>query len=130
MPDALYESHKRWAGVLGPITTDRKNMWYSYYNYHLNRIRDSDRTLHELIHALDDLDLWKDTVVVFTADHGEMGGAHGGLRGKGPFCYEENAHVPLVIASPVGKAGATTSALTSHLDLVPTFVGLTGLPGD
>ena len=27
-----------------------------------------------------------------------------------------------------GKAGATSSAITSHLDLLPTFVGLTGLP--
>jgi arylsulfatase len=74
------------------------------------------------------MDLWRDTVVVFTADHGEMGGAHGGLKGKGPFAYEENAHVPLLIAHPAGKAGATSSALTSHLDLLPTFVGLTGLP--
>ena len=77
---------------------------------------------------LDDMDLWRDTVVIFTADHGEMGGAHGGLKGKGPFAYEANAHEPLVIAHPAGKAGAATTALTSHIDLVPTFVGLTGLP--
>jgi arylsulfatase len=57
-----------------------------------------------------------------------MGGAHGGLKGKGPFAYEANAHVPLVIAHPAAKAGAATTALTSHIDLVPTFVGLTGLP--
>jgi arylsulfatase len=57
-----------------------------------------------------------------------MGGAHGGLKGKGPFIYEENAHVPLIIAHPAGKTGATSSVLTSHLDLLPTFVGLTGLP--
>jgi len=36
--------------------------------------------------------------------------------------------LPLVITHPAGKAGAATSALTSHLDLVPTFFGLTGLP--
>jgi arylsulfatase len=57
-----------------------------------------------------------------------MGGAHGGLKGKGPFAYEANTHVPLVIAHPAGKAGAATTALTSHIDLVPTFAGLTGLP--
>jgi arylsulfatase len=57
-----------------------------------------------------------------------MGGAHGGLKGKGPFTYEENLHVPLIIAHPAAKAGTTCSALTSHIDLVPTFVGLTGLP--
>jgi arylsulfatase len=57
-----------------------------------------------------------------------MAGAHGGQKGKGPFIYEANAHVPLVIASPAGRAGASSAALTSHLDLLPTFVGLTGLP--
>ena len=36
--------------------------------------------------------------------------------------------MPLIIAHPAGKAGATSSAITSHLDLLPTFVGLTGLP--
>ena len=39
-----------------------------------------------------------------------------------------NAHVPLVVAHPAAKAGAATSALTSHLDLLPTFAGLIGLP--
>jgi arylsulfatase A-like enzyme len=34
----------------------------------------------------------------------------------------------LVIAHPAGKAGAATTALTSHIDLLPTFAGLTGLP--
>jgi Sulfatase len=105
-------------------------MWTIFYNYYLNTIRDSDGSIQQIVDVLNEMDLWRDTVVVFTADHGEMGGANGGLKCKGPFCYEENAHVPLVIASPVGKAGATTSALTSHLDLVPTFVGLTGLPAE
>src|SRR3974377_1391913 len=39
------------------------------------------------------------TVVVFTADHGEMAGSHG-LRQKGNLPYDENVHVPLVIAHP------------------------------
>src|SRR5262249_5682767 len=58
----------------------------------------------------------------------EMGGAHGGLRGKGPMCYEANAHVPLIIVHPNGKAGKSCDALTSHIDLLPTFVGLAGIP--
>src|SRR6516165_2019789 len=128
MPGALLEYNKGWNGWSGTIPTNRKDMWSIFYNYYLNTIRDEDRALQEIVDVLDDMDLWRDTVVIFTADHGEMGGAHGGLKGKGPFAYEANAHVPLVIAHPAGKAGAATTALTSHIDLLPTFAGLTGLP--
>jgi arylsulfatase len=128
MPGALLQYHKGWTGWSGTIPADRKDMWSIFYNYYLNTIRDEDHALQEIVDVLDNMDLWRDTVVVFTADHGEMGGAHGGLKGKGPFAYEANAHVPLLIAHPAGKAGAATTALTSHIDLVPTFAGLTGLP--
>jgi arylsulfatase len=128
MPPALAEYDKGWSGALGFVPPDRKDMWRIFYNYYLNCIRDNDRSLQLLVDALDDVDLWKDTAVVFTADHGEMAGAHGGLKGKGPFCYEANAHVPLIIAHPDAKPGTSCSALTSRLDLPPTFVGMTGLP--
>jgi arylsulfatase A-like enzyme len=129
MPGALAQYQMGWVGWSGVIPTDRKDMWSIFYNYYLNTIREVDRSLQQIVDAMDEMDLWRNTVVVFTADHGEMGGAHGGIKGKGPFSYEENAHVPLIIAHPAGKAGTATSALTSHLDLLPTFVGLMGLPG-
>jgi arylsulfatase A-like enzyme len=128
MPPALLEYHRGWCGALGLIPADRRDMWTVFYDYYLNCIRDNDRALQLVIDAMNEMDLWKDTVVVFTADHGEMAGAHGGLKGKGPFCYEANAHVPLVVVHPEGKPGTKCQALTSHLDLLPTFVGLTGLP--
>jgi arylsulfatase A-like enzyme len=128
MPRALLEYKKGWDGWTGSIPADRKDMWSIFYNYYLNTIRDEDRALQQIVDVLNEMDLWRDTVVIFTADHGEMGGAHGGLKGKGPFSYEANSHVPLIIAHPAGKDGAASSALTSHLDLLPTFVGLTGLP--
>src|SRR6516162_4956165 len=127
-PGALLQYRKGWDAWSGVIPTDREDMWSIFYNYYLNTNQDNDRSLQQIVDTINEMDLWRDTVVIFTADHGEMGGAHGGLKGKGPFSYEENAHVPLLIAHPAAKAGATSSAITSHLDLVPTFVGLTGLP--
>src|SRR6516164_6858643 len=85
MPGALLEYNKGWNGWSGTIPTNRVDMWSIFYNYYLNTIRDEDRALQEIVDVLDEMDLWRDTVVVFTADHGEMGGAHGGLKGKGPF---------------------------------------------
>jgi len=89
-----------------------------------------DRHVGQLLAALDDLDLGKDTVVVFTADHGELGGSHGGLRNKGPVSYEQNVHVPMIVVHPDVRGGRTTRALTSHIDLLPTLVSLTGSPAD
>ena len=128
MPPAFLQYQKGWNAWSGTIPADRRDMWTIFYNYYLNDIADVDRSLREIVQAFDEMDLWRDTVIVFTADHGEMGGAHGGLKGKGPFAYEQNAHVPLLVAHPSGRAGATSVALTSHLDLLPTLVGLTGVP--
>ena len=130
MPPALAEYHKGWAGSLGFIPTDRPDMWAYFYNYYLNLIRDNDRGLKLLLDAMTDMDLWKNTVIVVTADHGEMAGSHGGLRGKGPFAYELNSHIPLRIAHPAYQGGQSVAALTSHLDLLPTLVGMTGLPDE
>jgi arylsulfatase len=128
MPAALAEYDRGWSGALGCVPPDRKDMWRTFYNYYLNCIRDNDRSLQLVVDAMDEMDLWKDTAVVFTADHGEMAGAHGGLKGKGPFCYEANAHVPLIIAHPDAKPGTSCTALTSHLDLLPSLIGMTELP--
>src|SRR5262249_1201599 len=77
-------------------------------------------------HELDSLGLRENTIVVFTADHGELGGSHGGLWGKGATAYSEQNHVPLIVSHPALPGGTTCHAVTSHVDLVPTIVGLTG----
>jgi len=127
MPAALAEYSKGWSGALGEIPADRSDMWRNFNNYYLNLIRDNDTSLQQIVDTLDELDLWKNTIVIFTADHGEMGGSHGGIRGKGPFAYEENSKVPFIVVHPDYPAGKS-NVLTSHLDLLPTFVGFTGLP--
>jgi arylsulfatase A-like enzyme len=128
MPSAVDEYRKAWDGVVGGIPPERKDMWHAYCNYYLNCLRDSDRTLQQVWDALDDMDLWKDTIVVLTADHGDMAGTHG-LRGKGALCYENNAHVPLVVAHPAFQGNKSCQALTSHLDLVPTLIAMAAKPG-
>ncbi len=73
-----------------------------------------------------------DTVVVFTSDHGDLLGAHGGLHQKWFNLYDEATRVPFVIAR-IG-ADATTAreidAPTSHVDLVPTLLGAAGVDVD
>ena len=68
-----------------------------------------------------------DTVIVFTSDHGEYGGAHG-MRGKGASAYEEAIHVPLYVSDRRGVATAATGVprnqLSSSVDVVPLLLSL------
>ncbi|MEM9250555.1 MAG: sulfatase-like hydrolase/transferase [Pseudomonadota bacterium] len=66
---------------------------------------------------------WENTLVIFTADHGEMLGDYG-LWGKGTF-QDAAFHVPLVIHVP-GIAPRVTDAMTESIDLAPTILDWAG----
>jgi arylsulfatase len=128
MPPALMEYHQGWSRTLGFIPENRPDMWRVFNDYYLNMIRDTDSALQQLLDGMDELSLWENTVVLFTADHGEMAGDHGGVRGKGPFAYEGNAHVPLIVVHPDYPRGQSSVVLTSHLDLMPSLPGFARVP--
>ncbi len=68
-----------------------------------------------------------DTIVVFTSDHGDMLGAHGGLQQKWHNGYDEALRVPFVVRGPgVDVRPGGLDVPTSHLDLLPTLLGLVG----
>ena len=68
-------------------------------------------------------------VIVRTADHGDLLGAHGGLHQKWFNLYDEATRVPFtVVRIGDGATGArTVDAPTSHVDLVPTLLGAAGI---
>ena len=76
-----------------------------------------------LLDELDALGLASNTIVVLTADHGELDGAHR-LHGKGATSYREQNQVPLIVAHPGLPGGARCQAVTTHLDIAPTLLGL------
>jgi arylsulfatase len=73
--------------------------------------------------------LMERTIVIATADHGDMDGAHQ-LHAKGAVGYREQNHVPLVVAHPAHPGGKECRAVTSHVDLAPTLVALTAVSPD
>lgn len=127
-PKAHAEFDKAWAYALGriPMETDR---WQRFNDFYLNSLQTVDAQLIRLIDELEALGLADNTIVVFTSDHGEMGGAHG-LRGKGPFAYQEAIHLPLLITHPDIRGGQNCPALTGHIDLAPTILSLCGISKD
>lgn len=74
--------------------------------------------------VLEQVDL-RNTLVVFTADHGEMLGDHGLLL-KGQYMYDQVVHTPLIFAGPGVPAQRTVGALTESVDIAPTIAGLLG----
>jgi arylsulfatase A-like enzyme len=95
-------------------------------NYYLNAIRDVDQQVVQILNQLDQLGLSDKTIIVFTSDHGELLGSHGGLSGKGTTAYRQQNRVPMLVVHPAVKGGQRCQELTSHLDLVPTVVAMTG----
>jgi hypothetical protein len=69
-----------------------------------------------------------ETVVIFTSDHGDMLGAHGGMHQKWHQAYEEASHVPFIFHNRKLFSGRQKVATpTSHADVIPTMLGLAGL---
>jgi arylsulfatase len=66
-----------------------------------------------------------DTLVVFTADHGEMLGDHGLLL-KGSYMYDQVNHTPLIFAGLGIPPGRRVSALTESVDIAPTIAEMLG----
>jgi len=98
----------------------------SRQNYYFNAIRDVDQQVVLILDQLDRLGLTDRTIIVFTSDHGELLGSHGGLSGKGTTAYHQQNQVPLLIVHPETKGGQRCGELTSHIDFVPTLVAMTG----
>lgn len=72
--------------------------------------------------------LSEETLVVITGDHGEEFLDHGAFL-HGHTVFEELVHVPLLIAGPGVCSGKTNDEIVSHVDIGPTIVDLTGIPG-
>lgn len=85
----------------------------------------TDAQIGRVLNALDREGLAKDTIIVLWGDHGWHLGDHG------MWCkhtnYEQAARIPLLVATPEGKA-AVTDALVETVDLYPTLAELAGLP--
>ncbi len=111
----------------GPIPTQQ--MKRNYLNFYGNLMKSSDAYLVKILDTLKARGLLENTLVIATADHGEMGTSHGGLRQKNFNFYEESMRVPLVYSNPrLFKKQVTNHSLVSHVDFLPTLASLVGTP--
>lgn len=120
-PAAAYESAKREQDAMSD--TLRREAIQAYHA----SISFMDAQAGRVLSELRRLGLDRNTVVVFTSDHGYHLGDHGLWQKRSLF--ERSARVPLIIAAPGTKArGATAPGVVELVDLYPTLADLAGLP--
>jgi len=140
----LYEHEKINMPIVPAIPVEEKDPWSQRY-YYLIRNDEHDVTdedvrnarhayygmvtymddmVGRLMKVLDESGLRENTVVIFTADHGDMLGERGMWYKFNP--YEWSVRIPLVISAPGGVKGKHEKALVSLVDMLPTFADMGG----
>lgn len=118
------ETYKDWMQDVPP-----ENYLRYYYSLH-KRVDAQIAKVHEAIKASR---FYDDTIIVFTSDHGDLLGSHGFMHQKWHQAYDEALRVPLFISTPETRAAGgdgpvkDVESLTSHADLVPTLLAMTGI---
>lgn len=104
-----------------PVTAGQARFLADRYDEDLRRVDDA---LAQLFAELTELDLWKDTIVIVTSDHGEEFLEHGQIGHERTLSREVLA-IPLLVAVPGCEAGVV-EAPVGLADLVPTVLELVG----
>lgn len=83
-----------------------------------------DQGLGRLAEVLKDLEVYDNTIVIFTSDHGMA------FPGAKTTLYEPGMHVPMIVRDPrVEARGIRNDAMVSHVDLTPTILDMAGAYG-
>lgn len=112
------------AGLVGLVPNEDAR-WRRLNNYYLNCVQAVDNHILAIVDELEDQGLADNTIILFTADHGELAGAHG-ISGKGANGYREQLNVPFVVSHPAYASGKRCKAVTSHLDIAASVISFAG----
>ena len=122
-PEAQYELMRR--QFTGDTAHDTRLAYQTYLPNYLRLVATLDENVGRVLDYLDRSGLARNTVVVYTSDNGYFLGEHGFYNKM--WMYEEGFHIPLIVRTPGGRAGAVNHDLVSMLDLAPTVLDLAGV---
>lgn len=92
-------------------------------NCYLATLTMADKWLGRFIQSLKDNNLYENTLIILTTDHGHMLGEHGYTGKNFMHAYNEMAHIPLFLKMPKKEyAGQRVNYLTQNIDLMPTIL--------
>ncbi len=107
-----------------PQITERLRENFQGYYGHISAV---DAEFGRLMKKLDETGQADNTIVVYSADHGDMMGSHG--YGGKRLPWEESCRVPFLLRCPgVAAPGSKASGLFSAVDIYPTMCGIAGVP--
>jgi arylsulfatase A-like enzyme len=111
----------------GPARPDKEDVWRRSIAIHHGMVQLMDEEIGRIIGCLKANGLYDDTIIIFTADHGDYLGSHGFI-GKGFPAFEEVFNVPFILKNTKQQQGGRRSkALVSTLDIAPTILDMTGI---
>ncbi len=118
------ESYAKWLQLIldDPATLEH------YYRYYYQLHKNVDEQMMTVLQTLLSSRFRDDTVVILTSDHGDLLGSHHAMHQKWYTAYEEAIRVPLIIwNTKLFPSPRQIETLTSHVDLLPTLLGLAGI---
>ena len=84
----------------------------------------TDKAIGDVLEKIKELGLDKNSIVVFTSDHGEMMGAHNRRHSSKQAAWDESIRVPFIIKTPFNSQGGINNAPITTPDILPTLLGL------
>lgn len=127
--DTLPADAPAWLAGREPLTAEEIAKIDAAYRKRAQSVLSIDRMIGNLRQTLKKAGVADRTVVVFSSDNGFHLGEHRLAAGK-QTAFDHDVHVPLVMAGPGVREGATVDAAVQNIDLRPTFEELGGVtPG-
>lgn len=132
--DNLDNKPKTYRHMNRPIADENGNMiipsifswneWSEMLKYVYAQSTMIDDAAGMIIKTLDSLKFNRETIVIWTSDHGDAFASHGGMFDKGSFMTEEITRIPMVMRIPGFKGHR--DAMVGSIDIAPTILDYAG----
>jgi len=109
----------------GHLTESEKRHLISQYDGGIAYI---DSEIARLFARLREMNLYENTLIVITSDHGEAFDEHNLMQHAVRSVYEEHVHVPMLVKLPGQQQPRQSAVPVSHVDIMPTVLGVAGYP--
>lgn len=108
------------------VSFARDEVWRTVRPVYMGLVRQIDDQIGRLMAFLEQSGRLQDTLIVFTADHGDFLGDH--WLGEKEYFFEPVIRVPMILVDPAGQPGQVRNEFVECVDVVPTLLDALGLP--